>query len=118
MLDPTIAADLVRKASLRERISRSRKQPLILHADNGNFTHVIRLESRLSELGVLRPSSHLRVSNEKHHSESLFEMGNTCLITRGSRSIAITRLGIWCLCLLSGSIYRDCHSGIKFETHD
>jgi putative transposase len=34
--DPAIAADLVSRACLRERISKSRKQPLILHADNGN----------------------------------------------------------------------------------
>ncbi len=34
--DPAIAADLVSRACLRERISKIRKQPLILHADNGN----------------------------------------------------------------------------------
>jgi putative transposase len=31
-----IAADLVSRACLRERISKGRPQPLILHADNGN----------------------------------------------------------------------------------
>jgi transposase len=31
-----IAADLVGRACLRERISKGRRQPLILHADNGN----------------------------------------------------------------------------------
>jgi transposase InsO family protein len=34
--DPTIAADLVSRACTRERISRGRKQPLVLHADNDN----------------------------------------------------------------------------------
>jgi transposase InsO family protein len=34
--NPKLAADLVSKAGLRERITRRRKQPLILHADNGN----------------------------------------------------------------------------------
>jgi transposase len=34
--DPAIAADLVSRACLRERISKGRKQPLVLHADNGN----------------------------------------------------------------------------------
>lgn len=34
--DPAIAAELVSRACLRERISKGRKQPLILHADNGN----------------------------------------------------------------------------------
>ena len=34
--DAQIAADLVGRACLRERISKRRRQPLILHADNGN----------------------------------------------------------------------------------
>jgi len=42
--DPAIAADLVSRACLRERYccsegfaySKGRRQPLILHADNGN----------------------------------------------------------------------------------
>ncbi len=34
--DPAIAADLVSRACLRERISKWRRQPLIPHADNGN----------------------------------------------------------------------------------
>jgi putative transposase len=49
--DPTIAADLVSRACLRERISRGRKQPLILNADNGNAMRAATLESRLEELG-------------------------------------------------------------------
>ena len=34
--NPAIAADLVSRACLRERISKGRRQLLILHADNGN----------------------------------------------------------------------------------
>ena len=34
--DPFIAADLVSRACFRERISKGRLQPLILHADNGH----------------------------------------------------------------------------------
>ena len=34
--DPAIAADLVSRPCLRERISKGRKHPLVLHADNGN----------------------------------------------------------------------------------
>ena len=45
--DPAIAADLVSRACLRERISKGRKQPLILHADNGNAMRAATLESRL-----------------------------------------------------------------------
>jgi hypothetical protein len=34
--NPAIAADLVNWGCLRERISKRRQQPLILHVDNGN----------------------------------------------------------------------------------
>ena len=44
--DPAIAADLVSRACLRERISKGRKQPLVLHADNGNAMRAATLESR------------------------------------------------------------------------
>ena len=70
--DPTIAADLVSRACLRERISKGRQQPLILHADNGNAMRAATLESRLEELGVLRSFSRPRVSNDNPYSESLF----------------------------------------------
>ncbi len=66
------AADLVSRACLRERISKTRKQPLILHADNGNAMRAATLESRLDELGVLRSFSRPRVSNDNPYSESLF----------------------------------------------
>jgi transposase InsO family protein len=45
--DPAIAADLVSWACLCERISKSRQQPLILHADSGNAMRGATLESRL-----------------------------------------------------------------------
>ncbi len=54
---PTIAADLVTRACIRERISKGRKQVLILHADNGNAIRAATLEARLEELGVLRSFS-------------------------------------------------------------
>ena len=71
--DPGIAADLVSRACLRERISRGRRQPLILHVDNGNAMRAATLESRLEELGVLRSFSRPRVSNDNPYSESLFQ---------------------------------------------
>jgi len=67
-----IAADLVSRACLRERISKGRPKPLILHADNGNAMRAATLESRLEELGVLRSFSRPRVSNANPYSESLF----------------------------------------------
>jgi transposase InsO family protein len=67
-----IAADLVSRACLRERISKGRRQPLILQTDNGNAMRAATLESRLEELGVLRSFSRLRVSNDNPYSELLF----------------------------------------------
>jgi putative transposase len=67
-----IAADLVSRAWLRERISQGRPQPLILHADNGNAMHAATLESRLEELVVFRSFSRPRVGNDNSYSESLF----------------------------------------------
>jgi len=69
--DPVDAADLVSRACIRERISMGRKQPPILHADNGNAMRAATLESRLEELGVLRSFSSPRVSNDNPYSESL-----------------------------------------------
>jgi putative transposase len=68
----TIAADLASRAFTPDRISRGRKQPLILHADNGNAMRAATLASRLEELGVLRSFSRPRVSNDNSYSESLF----------------------------------------------
>ena len=70
--DPAIAPDLMSWVCLRERISRARKQPLIIRADNGNAMRAATLESRLEELGLLRSFSRPRVSNDNPYSESLF----------------------------------------------
>ncbi len=70
--DPVIAADLDSRAFLRELISKSRRQPLILHADKGTAMRAATLESRLEELGVLRSFSRPRVSHDHPYSESLF----------------------------------------------
>jgi transposase InsO family protein len=74
--DAQIAAELVSRACLQERISRPRPQPLILHADNGNAMRAATLESRLEELGVLRSFSRSRVSNDNPYSESMFRTVN------------------------------------------
>ena len=70
--DPSIAAELVIRGCLRERISKGLRQLLILNADNGNAMRAATLESRLEETGVLRSLSRLRVSNDNLWSESLF----------------------------------------------
>jgi len=67
-----LAAQLVSRACLKERINSYRSQPLILHADNGSSMRAATLEVRLEELGVLRSFSRPRVSNDNPYSESLF----------------------------------------------
>ena len=52
------------RACLKERISRGRKQSLILHVDNGNAMRSATLKSRLEELGVLRSFSRLSADNQ------------------------------------------------------
>jgi hypothetical protein len=56
-VEAQIAADFVGRARLRERISKGRLTPLILHADNGNAMRAAALESGQEELGVLRSFS-------------------------------------------------------------
>ena len=70
--DPKLAASFIGWDCLRERITRRRKQPLILHADNGNAMLTATLEVRLEELDMLRSFSRSRVSNDNPYSESLF----------------------------------------------
>ncbi len=62
--DPAIAANLVSRACLRERISKGRCQPLILNADNDNAMRAATLENLLEVLGVLRSFSRPQVSND------------------------------------------------------
>lgn len=61
-----------------ERISRRRKQPLILHANTGNAMRAATLEVRLEELGLLTSFSRPRVSNDNPYSQSLFRTVKYC----------------------------------------
>ena len=70
--EANISADLFSRDCLRERIMKGHRQPLSLHADNGNAMRAATLESRLDAPGVLRSFSRPRVSNDNPYSESLF----------------------------------------------
>ena len=82
-----IAADPVSWACLKDRISKTRKQPLILHAENGNAMRAATLESRPAELGVLRSFSIPRVCIDNMYSQSLFRVVWTK--SRGAGSIGL-----------------------------
>ena len=66
-LDPVIAAYLVSSTYLTDRISKRRKQQLILCADNANAICAATLECCLAELGVLRSFSRSCVRNDNSY---------------------------------------------------
>jgi putative transposase len=70
--DPAIAANVVSKAWIRERINKTRKEPLILHDENSKDVRAAKLERRLGELGVLWSFPRPRVSNDDQDCASLF----------------------------------------------
>ena len=114
--DPAIAADLVSRACLRERISKGRKQPLILHADNGNAMRAATLESRLEELGVLRSFSRPRVSNDNPYSESLFRTAKYRPDYPSRPFTSVETACQWVTAFVDWYNHRHRHSGIKFVT--
>ena len=74
-----IAADLVGRACLRERISKGRRQPLILHADNGNAMRAATLESRLEELYSIRCCSANSLASANDANSSMFRNSSRSL---------------------------------------
>jgi len=114
--DPAIAADLVSRACLRERISKGRRQPLILHADNGNAMRAATLESRLEELGVLRSFSRPRVSNDNPYSESLFRTAKYQPDYPSRPFTSQEAACQWVSPFVDWYNHRHRHSGIKFVT--
>jgi putative transposase len=114
--DPAIAADLVSRACLRERISKGRKQPLVLHADNGNAMRAATLESRLEELGVLRSFSRPRVSNDNPYSESLFRTAKYRPDYPSRPFSSKEEACQWVVSFVDWYNHRHRHSGINFVT--
>ena len=114
--DAAIAADLVSRACIRERISKRRKQPLILHADNGNAMRAATLEARLEELGVLRSFSRPRVSNDNPYSESLFRTAKYRPDYPRRPFASAEEACLWVASFVDWYNHRHRHSGIKFVT--
>jgi transposase InsO family protein len=114
--DAQIAADLVGRACLRKRISKGCRQPLVLHADNGNAMRAATLAARLEELGVLRSFSRPRVSNDNPYSESLFR---TVKYRPGYPNRPFTSKAEaceWVVSFVDWYNQQHRHSGIKFVT--
>ena len=114
--DAAIAADLVSRACIRERISKGRKKPLVLHADNGNAMRAATLEARLEELGVLRSFSRPRVSNDNPYSESLFRTAKYRPDYPRRPFTSAEEACLWVASFVDWYNHRHRHSGIKFVT--
>jgi putative transposase len=65
-----LAAELMRKASLAERLA---GRPLVLHSDNGSPMKGATMLAMLEYLGVAHSFSRPRVSNADPYAESLFQ---------------------------------------------
>ena len=116
--DSQIAADLVGRACLRERISKGRPHPLMLHADNGNAMRAATLESRLEELGVLRSFSRPRVSNNNPFSESLFRTVKYRPDYPRRPFQSVQEACGWVATFVAWYNHQHRHSGIRFVTPD
>jgi len=116
--DAQIAADLVSRACLRERVSKGRPQPLVLHADNGNAMRAATLESRLEELGVLRSFSRPRVSNDNPYSESLFRTVKYRPDYPRRPFRSQEEACAWVVAFVDWYNHRHRHSAIRFVTPD
>ena len=106
-----LAAELVRKAFLREGII---GQPLVLHADNGSPMKGSALRETLRQLGGTASYSRPRVSNDNAYAESLFR---TCKYRpdypyNGLADIEEARS--WVLSFVHWYNHDHKHSGLKF----
>mgnify|MGYP006274708633 FL=1 len=114
--DAELAAALISRACLRERISKRRQRQLILHADNGGAMRSATLETRLEELGVLRSFSRPRVSNDNPFSEALFRTAKY-RPDYPSRPFASQEEACqWAATFVEWYVHEHRHSGIKFVT--
>jgi putative transposase len=109
------ASILVRKAVFSENLI-SRKQPLVLHSDNGSPMKGVSLMETLNKLGITSSKSRPRVSNDNPYAESIFR---TCKYRpdypyKGFESIAAARQ--WVFEFARYYNCEHCHSGLNFLT--
>lgn len=106
-----LAADLMRKACLREGIN---GQPLVLHADNGSPMKGATLLETLRQLGVSTSYSRPRVSNDNAYAESIFR---TCKYRPDypyDGFADVTEAREWVLRFVHWYNHEHKHSGLKF----
>ncbi len=111
-----LAADLVRKACLREGINSQPLdgRPLVLHADNGSPMKGATLLETLRQLGVSTSYSRPRVSNDNAYAESIFR---TCKYRPDypyDGFADLTAAREWVLKFVHWYNHEHKHSGLKF----
>ncbi len=111
-----LAAELISRACLRERISKRRQRQLILHADNGGAMRSATLETRLEELGVQNSFSRQRVSNDNLFSEVLFRMAKYRPDHPNRPFASHEEAYQWVAAFVEWYVHEYRHSGIKFVT--
>ena len=114
--DAQLAADLISRACIRERISKQRERRLILHADNGSAMRAATLEVRLEELGVLRSFSRPRVSNDNPYSEALFRTAKYRPDYPSRPFTSKEEACQWAAAFVNWYVHEHRHSAIRFVT--
>ena len=108
-----LAAQLLRKTCLRERIAGA---PLVLHSDNGSPMKGASLVETLYRLGVMRSHSRPQVSNDNAYAESIFRTFKyrPGYPYRGFANVGRAR--VWVLKFVHWYNQEHKHSGLKFIT--
>lgn len=114
--DAQVAADLISRACIRERISKRRQRRLVLHADNGAAMRAATLEVRLEELGVLRSFSRPRVSNDNPYSEALFRTAKYRPDYPSRPFAGKEEACQWAAAFVEWYVHEHRHSAIRFVT--
>jgi putative transposase len=111
-----IATKLFERACLKERISKSRIEKLIVHSDNGSPMRALILEDKLRELGAMNSFSRPRVSNDNPFSESLFRTTKYHPSYPSHPFESKDHACQWVAPFVEWYDNRHLHSGIKFVT--
>jgi len=112
----THASELIRRAVLSEKISVPRKQPLILHSDNGSPMKGATMLETLYHLGITPSNSRPRVSNDNPYAESLFKTLKYRCNYQPKGFIDLSEARLWCKNFVHWYNHEHHHSGIKFVT--
>lgn len=107
------ASELIKRVCREEKII-AKKQPLVLHSDNGSPMKGATMLETLYNLGIIPSRSRPRVSNDNPYAESLFKTlkYRPNYQTKGFNNITEARL--WVMQFVKWYNYEHKHSGIGY----